>query len=121
MVYLGQYQGDIELGKMKIRLVHPDGGGAYAISYKAQKIAEQIHSGKKPDILILGHAHTSNYFFYRNIHILNGGTFEGQTSFLLRKGINPSIGGWIIRVRTTEGNLNRTSVVAVSCSWIPFF
>src|SRR3990167_3417620 len=29
---------------------------------------------------------------------LIAGCFEGQTTFLLRKGINPTIGGWIVRV-----------------------
>jgi predicted phosphodiesterase len=73
MHYLGQYQGDIELGGVKIRLLHPDGGGAYAISYKGQKICEQIPSGQKPQILILGHFHTAVYFHYRLIHVFQAG------------------------------------------------
>jgi len=119
MNYLGQYQGNIEIGGVKIRLLHPDGGGAYAISYKGQKIAEQIPSGQKPHLLVLGHYHTSVYFFYRNMHILYAGAFEGQSSFLLRKGINPSIGGWTVRVRIAKDK--RKSIVAIVPSWIPFF
>lgn len=102
MVYLGQYEGFLNIGGVKIQLSHPDGGGAYALSYNAQKIAEQIPSGKKPHILIFGHWHTSHYFSYRNIHILNAGCFEGQSLFLKRKGINPVIGGWIIDIEVAD-------------------
>jgi len=117
--YLGQYKGDVEINGVKIRLLHPDGGGAYALSYKGQKIAEQITSGDKPHVLVLGHYHTSIYFFYRNIHILYGGAFEGQSSFLLRKGINPSIGGWTVKVRIAKDQ--KKSCVSITPSWIPFF
>lgn len=55
MVYAGQYQGDIDMRGVIVRLHHSDGGNAYALSYKAQKIAEQIPSGDKPHILIFGH------------------------------------------------------------------
>ena len=119
LVYLGQYQADIELGGVKIRLMHPDGGGAYALSYKAQKIAEQIPSGEKPHILICGHWHTSHYFFYRLMHILNAGCFEGQSAFLLRKGINPAIGGWTVKVHLA--NDKKRSLVSITPTFVPFF
>lgn len=117
MIYLGQYQADFTIGRAKIRLLHPDGGVAYALSYRGQKISEQIPSGNKPDILLIGHFHTSFYFWYRNIHILNCGSFQGQTLYLLRKGLNPAIGGWTCEIR--QGKRDR--VVAFQPCWIPFF
>lgn len=117
MVYLGQYQGDFILNGIKIRLFHGEGGGSYALSYKSQKVAEQIPSGQKPQVLLCGHWHTSLYFFYRNIHILHCGAFEGQTLYLTRKGINPSIGGWTLKMRTSKNK----SLIAFTPSWIPFF
>lgn len=118
MVYLGQYSADFQLGKAKIRIVHPDKAGSYAISYHPQKFAEQIASGHKPDILINGHRHTSLYFFYRNIHIFEAGSFQGQTDYLLRKGINPAIGGWICEIK--EGN-KADRVIAMTATFCPFF
>jgi len=103
LIYLGQLQADIKIGGAKFRLMHPDGGGAYALSYKAQKIAEQIASGQKPNVLILGHWHTIHYFYYRNINIFNAGSFQKQTPWLMRKGINTTIGGWIITFRFQKG------------------
>jgi hypothetical protein len=65
-----------------------------------------------------GHFHTAFYFWYRNIHILNAGCFEGQTLFLRRKMLNPAIGGWIVEMRLTN---QANDVVAFNPSWIPFF
>ena len=118
MVYLGQEQGDIEINGVKVRLMHPEGGGAYALSYKAQKIAEQIPSGQKPHLLLFGHWHTAHYFFYRNIHIINAGSFEGQTSFLLRKGINPIIGGWTMEIRIADDE--KKTILSLRPCFIPF-
>jgi len=118
MNYLGQYQGDIFIGGVHFRLVHPDGGGAYALSYKAQKIAEQIPSGEKPQVLCFGHWHTSHYFFYRLIHILNCGCFEGQSTFLLRKGVNPTIGGWTAEIRV--GKDKKKTILSFTPTFIPF-
>jgi predicted phosphodiesterase len=103
MNYLGPFQGDVMYkGIPLIRVVHPDGGMAYALSYRMQKYVEQISSGKKPRIIISGHQHTAVYFLYRNIHVVQAGAFEGQTKLILRKGINPSIGGWIITIKLAK-------------------
>ncbi len=101
--YLGQLQADIDVSGVVVRLLHPDSGGSYALSYKSQKIAEQIPSGTKPMVLALGHWHTSCYFFYRQMHVINCGAFQTQTPYLMRKGINPTIGGWIVTIRHKEG------------------
>lgn len=113
LVYLGQYQGQMAVGDIKIRVLHPDGGGAYAVSYKAQKIAEQIPSGTKPHILGIGHYHTANYLFYRNMHIFNLGCFEGQTPYEMRKGLNPAVGGWIVNVHYSGDTITSLTPIFV--------
>lgn len=100
---IGNLQADIEISGIKFRLIHPSGGMPYSFSYRGQKIAEQIPSKEKPDVLIVGHLHISNYFFYRNIHVINAGAFQRQTPYLTAKGINPTIGGWIITLRHKDG------------------
>lgn len=103
MNYLGVFQADVMFdGIPLIRLVHPDGGMAYAMSYRMQKYVEQISSSKKPRIIIAGHQHTAVWFFYRNIYVIQAGAFEGQTILILRKGINPTIGGWIVEVELSN-------------------
>jgi len=107
--YLGQIEANVKLTNGAIlRLTHPDGGGAYALSYLPQKYINAMEGGSKPDIIAFGHWHTSFYMNYRNIHALNAGCFERQNTLLLRKGIMPVIGGWLVDVHISEqGNVNK--------------
>lgn len=83
----------------RVRIVHPDGGTSYAISYKSQKQAESLDGGTKPNMLILGHYHKAEHLpSYRNIDVIQAGTFEWQTAFMARKGSAAHVGGWIVRV-----------------------
>ncbi|MEK6880152.1 MAG: hypothetical protein AABY22_11110, partial [Nanoarchaeota archaeon] len=87
MKYLGHRQVDITLGKYgktKMRLLHPGGGSAYAISYRPQKIAEALSGGEKPNIMGIGHFHKIESLFYRNIHLFQ--CFEGNTKILTKEG-----------------------------------
>jgi len=117
LVYCGQFIGNISINGVNIRFIHPD-GYAYAISYKSQKIAEQIPSGEKPHIICFGHWHQALYFFYRNMHIINCGAFQGQSQFLLRKGVNPAIGGWTIKVRVADDK--KKTILAFTPTFVPF-
>jgi len=96
--YLGLYQGGVRIHDIRIELHHGSGGGAYAMSYKGQKIIENIEPGEKPDILILGHYHSSLYFETRNVHLIQPGCFQSQSLLLKRLRLSPTIAGWILEV-----------------------
>lgn len=82
---------------LRVGLAHPDGGTAYAISYKSQKVAEALPGGTKPDILGIGHYHKMDYLpMFRNIHILQTGCFQSQTPFMARKPTPAHVGGWTV-------------------------
>jgi len=118
MIYLGRLGAYVELREnIKMHLLHPDGGGSYAKSYKPQKLIENYSSENKPNILLLGHFHTSMYFFTRNVHAFVTGCFEAQTPFLQRKGLHPEIGGWIVEIIPA----NDGSILRIKCEWIPFY
>ena len=63
--YLGYLEADVLLqapnGDATIKIMHPGGGSAYAISYSAQKMVESLQGGSKPAILLLGHTHKWDY------------------------------------------------------------
>jgi hypothetical protein len=83
--FIGYDEQDIELDNgAKIRLRHPGGGTAYAISYKLQKYIEAISGGKKPHLLFNGHFHKALYMFYRNVHGFE--CFDGRTKIKTSKG-----------------------------------
>ncbi len=102
--FLGESVGRITLQsgvgtEVDIMLLHPDGGTSYALSYRPQKIVEQIEGGTKPDILLIGHFHKAEWMpAYRNVCAIQTGTFQWQTPFMVRKGSAAHVGGWIIEV-----------------------
>jgi len=91
--YLGRYSARVELPNgAEIHLLHPQGGGAYATSYRPQKIVEAYEGGDKPAILLVGHYHRVGYFPTRGVHTLLAGTFQGPTTFSTRKAMGAA--GW---------------------------
>jgi len=108
--YLGNGEGWIILPhKKRIQILHPDGGTAYAISYRPQKIAESITGGSKPDILTISHFHKLEYLFYRNIHILQTGTLENQTKFMKGRHISAHKGFIICDVDFGKDGISKFS------------
>lgn len=103
MNYLGRDCAVVNLTpKCTLELRHPWDGTAYALSYKMQKMIEAMESDSKPNILAVGHYHKAEYLFYRNVHALQTGCFQGQTPFTRGKGISVHIGGWIVTIRVDE-------------------
>lgn len=100
---------------LKVELHHPDKAGAYALSYHLQKEIEQMPPGTKPHLLFAGHTHTTVCLpYYRGVAAFYCGTFEDQTLFLKRKHLDPSIGGWIVRVGVAgDGALKTLSTTFV--------
>lgn len=100
-----------------LELRHPWDGTAYALSYKIQKMIESMESDSKPNILAVGHYHKTEYMFYRNIHALQTGCFQGQTPFTRGKGISVHLGGWIVTIRVdTDGYIQ-----GFAPEFIPFY
>lgn len=103
MEYLGRDCAVVNLTpKCTLELRHPWDGTAYALSYKIQKMIEAMESDSKPNILAVGHYHKTEYLFYRNVHALQTGCFQGQTPFTRGKGISVHLGGWIVSLRVDK-------------------
>ena len=100
-----------------LELRHPWDGTAYALSYKIQKMIEAMESDSKPNILAVGHYHKAEYLFYRNVHALQTGCFQGQTPFTRGKGISVHLGGWIVTVRVDK----QGTIRGISPEFIPFY
>lgn len=109
MNYLGRDCAVINLTpNCTLELRHPWDGTAYALSYKPQKMIEAMESDSKPNILAIGHYHKAEYLFYRNVHALQTGCFQGQTPFTRGKGISVHMGGWIVTVKVdSNGYIQR--------------
>jgi predicted phosphodiesterase/transposase-like protein len=102
----------------RIHVLHPGGGSSYALSYKAQKLAEGYEGGRKPNLLLLGHYHRQGVFEHRGIVTVLCGTFEGSTNLAKRYGMGPPAVGFhvIDCVMADDGSL-----VDFGWHWRPFF
>lgn len=118
MNYLGRDCAVINLTpNCTLELRHPWDGTAYALSYKIQKMIEAMESNSKPNILAVGHYHKAEYLFYRNVHALQTGCFQGQTPFTRGKGISIHIGGWIITVRVDKNG----TIQGFAPEFVPYY
>lgn len=97
--YLGYIEADIPFvnansgERVLVRLVHPGGGSAYALSYAMQKYVEALEGGDKPAAVLNGHYHKQEIFNYRNVWIIQGGCTKDQDSFMRKKKIEAHVGG----------------------------
>jgi hypothetical protein len=115
--YMGYGEADILLSdpdqehKAYLRLVHPGGGTAYALSYTMQKLVESYQGGEKPSIILAGHYHKLDYSYPREVHAIQMGTTCDQTLFMRKKKIQAMVGGGIVTLRrASDGTINRVSV-----------
>ena len=118
MKYLGRDCAVVNLTpNCTLELRHPWDGTAYAISYKIQKMVEAMESDSKPNILAVGHYHKAEYLFYRNVHALQTGCFQGQTPFTRGKGISVHTGGYIVTIHVDENGTIRRFLP----EFVPFY
>lgn len=100
MHYVGFMEADIKLlgkkGHSWLRLFHPGGGTAYAISYRIQKIIQSLQGGEKPAILLCGHFHKAEYLLVRNVHCLQTACMQDQSPFMRKQSIEAHLGFWTV-------------------------
>ena len=118
MHYLGKDCAVIHITpKCTLELRHPWDGTAYALSYKPQKMIEAMESDSKPNILAIGHYHKAEYIFYRNVHAIQTGCFQGQTPFMRGKGISAHLGGWIVTIKVLDDG----TIIDFKPEFVPYY
>lgn len=119
--YLGYAECDVALkcgsGTAIMRVVHPGGGSAYAISYTDQKLVESYQGGEKPHVLLVGHYHKFNVGYPREVHTVQGGCTTDQSLFMRKKRLQAHVGFSVIRIRQrADGAIDRFAT-----EWFPFY
>lgn len=120
--YLGYMEADIQLsgpegGSAWMKVMHPGGGSAYALSYAAQKLVESFQGGEKPQVLLYGHYHKFDYNYAREVHCVGTGCTVDQSLFMRKNKIQAHVGGCLIRINQgPDGIINRFQV-----EWVPFY
>lgn len=96
--YLGSDCEDLQIGKLKIRLYHGKGGGAYAKSYPLQKYLDAIPMEERPDILQTGHTHQAFYMKQGKTHCFQTSCLQDLTPFERSMGFNNDKSCWWVEV-----------------------
>lgn len=112
LVFIGREEADILIktkhGEIIVRLIHPGGGTAYALSYHPQKYIESLSGGRKPNLLIIGHYHKAEYIpCYRNVFSVQAGCIQAQTPFMARRHMAAHVGFWIMEFRIKDNSIMR--------------
>lgn len=116
VTFLGHDEGDVSINGAFVRLWHgEDSGGAYAKSYRPQKIIEALPGGEKPQIMLIGHDHKQNYMFLRNVHVLSCGALSRQT-WMRRTCKANDLGFHIVKTCIQDGQ-----VQWFQPRWYPFY
>lgn len=96
--YLGSDCEDLRIGKLKIRLYHGKGGGAYAKSYKVQKYLDTIPLEERPHILQTGHTHQAFYMKQDKTHCFQTSCLQDLTPFERSMGFNNDKSCWWVDI-----------------------
>jgi biotin operon repressor len=120
--YIGYGEADVrlEIGSVSatMRVVHPGGGSAYAISYTDQKRVESYQGGEKPQVEVAGHYHKWNYGYPREVHTVQPGCTCDQTLFMRKKRLQAMVGFATIKIKQ---DLSDGHIVRFSPEWFARF
>jgi predicted phosphodiesterase len=122
VTYLGQEHATVQIeadngGKLTVDLLHPGGAPAYASSYSLQKYVSALVPGHKPQVLLFGHEHKYVSILERNVFGFKVATFQGQTPYMLRKTLTPSVGGLVFEVEVAPDS----SILSLRHEMIPYY
>jgi predicted phosphodiesterase len=108
IVYIGQDAAYLTLGNLRMYVVHPDGGGSYAKSYKPQKLSESLPLDRRVALLLIGHYHNWGMFRQKDTVSLMLPCFQSQYAWLARKALHPDVGGIIADIwMDADGRIRR--------------
>jgi predicted phosphodiesterase len=102
IVYMGQDAAYLTIGGLKMYVVHPEGGSAYAKSYNPQKFAEALPISRAVNLLAIGHLHSFNIGEDHGVmHVLMP-CYQSQYAWMARKKLHPALGCVIVDVYMTD-------------------
>jgi biotin operon repressor len=119
--YLGYAECDVALkygsGTSIMRVVHPGGGSAYAISYTDQKRTESYQGGEKPQVELVGHYHKFNQGYPREVHTVQCGCTSDQSLFMRKKRLQAHVGFVEIKIKQDSAGI----VTRFAVEWHPWY
>jgi predicted phosphodiesterase len=105
LTFVGQSDGYVQVGDVLVHLTHPHMGGAYALSYRLQKVVEAYSPERRPHILLMGNFHKVCSIDSRNVAAFMLPSYQAQTAWMASKGLPSIVGGLILEFGVTTKGL----------------
>jgi len=110
--YLPGDPANITANGIRFRLFHGrDRGGAYAKSYRPQKILDSFGTDI-PEVLVVGHAHDADFCKYKGCYIIDAGSIQRETDFMRGNKLSADVGFWVVELHIQNGR-----IIACSPTW----
>lgn len=121
LAYMGYVEADVVLkaehGERIMKVMHPGGGSAYALSYTVQKLTESFQGGEKPSVLLVGHYHKFDYCYPREVFAVQTACTCDQSIFMRKLKLQAVVGGCLISLtQAPDGEISRFST-----EFLPFY
>lgn len=105
ITYLGKMSANMEHNGLKFMVHHGEGGLGLVRSYKPQRILDSLRAEAVCDVTIIGHWHISLYMpSYRDSIVILPACFEAQSDYLIKKRLDPDVGGCILHMKVADIN-----------------
>ena len=107
-VDMGDFQGDLNINGLVLRLIHGAGGNAYSLTYPAQRYLRNIAEGnlsEVPDVLAIGHYHTDLVFQIYDCAVIHPSNFQKPNDYMIRRGLRGRRGLYVFEFDIAKGHL----------------
>lgn len=105
IIYLGKMAATLEHENVRFFVKHGEGGLGLVRSLKPQRIIDTQKVEDVCDVSVIGHWHISLYMpSYRGSIVILPSCFEDQSDYLIRKSLEPDIGGVILHMKIEDIN-----------------
>src|SRR3990167_3536710 len=111
LVYLGQYSRMLVFpNEVTAQLLHPRGGGVYAVSYPQQKRAREMRSDTRPNLQISGHYHQFSWIRQDITEMIAMPGVQDETEFFVRLGFGRQMGFCVLEYELARLGFKRIKV-----------
>lgn len=90
-----------------LELIHPSGGSPYTLGYRAQTLYRERPLDERPTFGVVGHIHGKLHGHAEGVEVFYPGCWQGTTTYIKRKGLSSTIGGWIVELEIEDGDVRR--------------
>jgi biotin operon repressor len=97
-----------------LELIHPSGGQPYTLGYRAQTLYREQPSDIRPTISAIAHLHGRLQAAAAGVEAFYTACWKDLTTYGRRKGHAAEIGGWIVEITITDGELDEMTTTWVS-------